>query len=232
MLNLPPYNRILLVTGHYGSGKTEFAVSLAMRLAREAAQAKLALIDLDIVNPYFRSRERREELEAVGVSVYGGMYGAGAAAEIPELAANVRAPLEDKSVRVILDAGGNDSGAMVLNQFRKYFTPEQTTAAAVVNFSRFETRDVAAAAAQIARIERMTGLAVEYIVNNTHLLRETTPETLARGHEKAAALCELLGKKLFCDTFPSPVVPASEVYGLGEVVFPVGLYMRETWHDR
>ena len=94
----PFLKRILIVTGHYGSGKTEFSVSLAMLRAHEKQRRypRLALVDLDIVNPYFRSRERMSLLESVGVRVYGGIYSTGTSAELPELAANVRAPLEDK----------------------------------------------------------------------------------------------------------------------------------------
>ncbi len=140
----PRPKRILIVTGHYGSGKTEFSVSLAMLLAEHDNRPypRLALVDLDIVNPYFRSRERTSLLENAGIRVYGGVYKTEITAEIPELAADIRAPLEDKGCFVIVDAGGNDSGAKVLNQFKKYFTPGETDVLAVLNFNRFETRDI------------------------------------------------------------------------------------------
>ncbi|MDR2501908.1 MAG: hypothetical protein LBC78_01515, partial [Oscillospiraceae bacterium] len=191
----------------------------------------LSLVDLDIVNPYFRSREKRDELTALGVSVYGGVYGKGSAAEIPELAANVRAPLENPNMSVIIDAGGNDSGANVLNQFAKYFTPERTTVVSVVNFSRFETRDVPAAAEQIHMIERITGLTVDYIVGNTHLLRETTPETLLRGHGLALSLSASLDKPLYCETYPPFIELDANLAATLCRPFPVGMFMRESWHD-
>ena len=123
----PLDKRILIITGHYGSGKTEFAVSYALLTARSGARAypKTALIDLDIANPYFRSRERRDMLEAAGIGVYGSLYKTEITAELPALSATVRTPLEDEDCFVIVDAGGNDSGALVLNQFKKYFTPDQ-----------------------------------------------------------------------------------------------------------
>ena len=100
-----PDRRIMLVTGHYGSGKTEFSVSLAMLLANRgfSPYKRLALVDLDIINPYFRSRERRAVLEAAGVPVYGSAYGHEVTAEIPEVSARIRAPLEDKDCRTIVD---------------------------------------------------------------------------------------------------------------------------------
>ena len=229
--NLPEANRILIVTGHYGSGKTEFSVSLAMA-QRKAGISPLAVIDLDIANPYFRSRERRAELEAEGIGVYGSLYNTEVTAELPALGAGLRAPLENKDTQVIVDAGGNDSGALVLNQFRKYFTDEDSTALAVVNFNRFETRTVGDAAEHVLAIERVTKLNIDYIVNNTHLLRETTAETIIRGHELTLELCEKLGKKLYCDCYPVPVVNAQELTELKSSMFPLEMYMRPSWLDR
>jgi cellulose biosynthesis protein BcsQ len=221
----------MIVAGHYGSGKTEFSVSLAMRLARDGV-APLAVIDLDVANPYFRSREQRATLEGAGIGVYGSIYDKEITAELPALGARLRAPLENKACRVIIDAGGNDSGALVLNQFKKYVTPEETTLLAVVNFNRFETRTVETAAAHVSAIEHVTGLEAEYLVNNTHLLRETTADMLARGHALALETCAALGKKLFCDCYPAPVVPSADLHDLGEFILPLELYMRPTWLDR
>ena len=90
--------RMIVIAGHYGSGKTELAVSLAMELAKAQSRAypRLALVDLDVANPYFRSRERMELLEAHGVRVYGdAFHSTGSTAELPALTAALRAPLED-----------------------------------------------------------------------------------------------------------------------------------------
>ena len=98
MLKLPPVNRIFIVAGHYGSGKTEFSVSLATELANGGV-SPLAVIDLDIANPYFRSRERRAELEALGIDVYGSLYKTEITAELPALGAQLRAPLENRDTQ-------------------------------------------------------------------------------------------------------------------------------------
>lgn len=229
--NLPKTNRITIITGHYGSGKTEFSVSLAMMLAKSGV-SPLSVIDLDIANPYFRSRERRETLEAEGIGVFGSLYDKEITAELPALGAKLRAPLESTDTRVIVDAGGNDSGAIVLNQFRKYFTDEASTALAVVNFSRYETQTVENAAEHVLSIERVTGLTIKYIVNNTHFLRETTADDIIRGHGLALSLCEKIGKSLFCDCYPLPVVKAAELSELRDTIFPLAMYMRPTWLDR
>jgi len=241
--------RKVIVTGHYGSGKTEFAVSLALLLSsrlagknnnahqKEPAEgsaypASVALVDLDIVNPYFRSRERRELLEGAGIPVYGSVFEKEVTAELPALGASLRAPLEDGSCKVIVDAGGNDSGALVLNQFSKYFTDNETTVLAVVNANRPETRDLAGALSHITAIESATGLTVSGIVNNCHLLRETTADAVIKGHDLCMEVCEATGKQLWCDCYPDGIVSPEDLPELSGNLMPLGLHMRPTWLDK
>jgi hypothetical protein len=230
---LVPGRRVVIITGHYGSGKTEFAVNLALAVAGIASgrreYPRLALIDLDIANPYFRSRERRALLEEAGVAVYGSLYREEITAELPALGAGLRAPLEDGGCLTLIDAGGNDSGALVLNQFRKYYLPETTAVLAVVNASRPETADVGGAVGHIEAIEAATGLRVGYIVNNSHMLRETDAGVILRGHELCARLCALTGRELLCDCYPSPIVSAGDLTDLAARAFPLALHMRESW---
>lgn len=231
--------RILAVVGHYGSGKTEFAVSLAMLLAAASQRAwpRLALADVDIANPYFRSRERKQMLEAAGVAVYGNAYDGEITAELPALAAAIRTPLEDAGCQVIVDVGGNDSGARVLHQFRKYFQQQAHELYAVINANRPETRDLAGALAHLQAIEMETGLRVTGLINNCHLLRETTAETVARGHRLCREVATATGKPLVCDCYPAPLVDAAALAALpegavGPYLMPLGLYMRESWLDK
>jgi hypothetical protein len=229
-----PDRRIMVVTGHYGSGKTEFCVSLAMRLARLGfgPYKRLALIDLDIANPYFRSRERKAELEARGVRVYGNAYEHEITAELPALGANIRAPLEDGDCRVIVDVGGNDTGAVVLNQFEKYLGPEDALFLAVVNANRPETRDVAGALEHLRAIERKTGRRIDGVINNCHLLLETDAGCVAKGHRLCRELCDAAGLFIWCDCYPEGIVDASAMAREYEHPMPMGLYMRPSWIDR
>ena len=229
-----PDRRVMVVTGHYGSGKTEFCVSLAMMLAARGygPYERLALVDLDIANPYFRSRERRALLEGAGVGVYGSAYEHEITAEMPALGANIRAPLEDRGCRVIVDVGGNDSGAVVLNQFGKYFGPDDALFLIVVNANRPETRDLEGALGHLEAIERKTGRRIDGVINNCHLLRETDASCVAKGHALCEALCAATGKLLWCDTYPEGIVPAGEVAGRYEYLLPLGMYMRPTWIDK
>jgi len=233
--------RKTIVTGHYGSGKTEFAVSLVMQLAEESSGLRsgknesydsLAIIDLDIVNPYFRSREMRDMFENAGIGVYGSAFEKESTAELPALGASLRAPLENSTCRVIVDTGGNDSGALVLNQFSKYFTDDETTVLTIVNSNRPDTSEISGALEHIEAIEFITKLTVSYIVNNTHMLRETTTADIIKGHKFCEEICEKAGKQFLCSCYPEGIIDPQELAGLTGNLIPLGLYMRPTWLDK
>ena len=224
--------RKTIITGHYGSGKTEFAVSLAMILAKEHKKDDgLALIDLDIINPYFRSREQRDMLQNEGITIYGSAFDTEVTTELPALSASLRAPLESNSCRVIIDVGGNDIGAIVLNQFSKYFLSD-TTVLAVVNINRPDTSDLDSVLEHIASIEFITKLEISCVVNNTHLLRETTADDIKRGYDLCMKVCQETGKSLLCSCYPEGIVSPDELKEIPGILVPLGLYMRPTWLDK
>lgn len=226
--------RIVVIAGHYGSGKTELAVSLALLLARQADRPfpRLALVDLDVANPYFRSREKRALLEENGVSVYADAFGAGEiTAELPALGAALRAPMEDGGCLTIVDLGGNDAGARVLRQFAKYFAGDDHELWAVVNFRRYETRDVETAAEHVLSVQRELSMPVTGLVNNTHLLRETTAGIVREGHAQALSLSAALEIPLLFTCYPAGVVAPEALEGLAPLL-PLGLYMRPAYLDK
>lgn len=226
--------RMIVIAGHYGSGKTELAVSLAMELAQNKARQypRLAIVDLDVANPYFRSRERMDVLEAHGVSVYGDTFhSTGATAELPALTAALRAPLEDTECQTIIDLGGNDAGARVLRQFGKYFEGNEHELWVVVNFRRYETLTVETAREHVESIQNELRMPVTGLVNNTHLLRETTPEILREGYGKARALSEEMGIPLLFTCYPAGIIQPEELDGISPLR-PLGLYMRPAYLDK
>jgi energy-coupling factor transporter ATP-binding protein EcfA2 len=237
----PKSGRKTVVTGHYGSGKTEFSVSLAMLLAEKVILSKdisgsspyssLALIDLDIVNPYFRSREQREILESAGISLYGSMFDTEITAELPALGATVRKPLEDKNCRVIIDLGGNDIGAMIINQFKKYFTDNDTEMLAVINTNRPETATVKDILSHISAIQAITGLSVSKLINNTHMLHETTVEDILSGNDLCKEVSQTPNIPILCNCYSTRIIDESKLSGLIENLLPLGLYLRPTWLD-
>ena len=225
--------RISIVTGHYGSGKTEFSVNCAMKLAQQGK--KTALVDLDIANPYFRSRERQKLLEDKGVQVYSNTFGHDITADLPAITARIKAPLEDSGCNTIVDAGGDDSGARILIQFDKYFMGDDCDLFCVVNTNRPETNTLKGALSHISRIENETNLKITGLVNNTHLLRETKSEDIIKGY----LLCKELSFKLniplkyncCIDGLIDELKLKSKEFDDFNI-FQMKLYMRDSWLDR
>lgn len=219
-------NRIVAVTGHYGSGKTEFSVNLALR--RAAVGEKVILADLDIVNPYFRSREKRSLLEAAGVTVIGSSTGSDTGVDVPALSPAVYGALQDRNARTILDVGGDAPGARLLGRYRRYFTEEEHELLIVVNTSRPETRDADGVLEHIAAIEDASGLKATGLINNTHMVEFTQVYHLEQGDE----VCRRVGAEL---GIPVLFLAAREqlLAGLPEELhgerIGVRMHLRESW---
>lgn len=215
-------HRLTLVTGHYGTGKTEFSVNLALALAE--AGERTALADLDIVNPYFRSRERRELLEAAGVRLIATSQ-ALADADVPALPAELHALLEDRTVRGVLDIGGDPSGARVLTRYRPRIVKEDYRLLYVVNAARPEVRTAERSAEVLRAIETVTGLACTGLVNNTHLCGETTAEDIREGAALAEEVSRLTGIPVACHAAESRFREALKDLD----PFPMEIRMKKPW---
>ena len=226
--------RIILITGHFGSGKTELSVSLAFALAdlRDAGGADLpalALCDLDIENPYFRSRELTEEMEARGIRVYSDPYHGRNGSELQTLDPAILAPVQNPECRVIMDTGGNNTGAMILNQFRKHFGGEYRMLY-VVNRNRPGTDSVEKCLDEIKAIEATTGLTMTGLLSNSHFIRETTAGDVRDGYAFAREVSEASGLPVICVSCSSQI--AGELSGEGMPIFPVGMHMRQSYLDK
>ncbi|MCI8910273.1 MAG: hypothetical protein HFG09_06295 [Oscillibacter sp.] len=217
-------HRLCLITGHYGTGKTEFAVNLALAMAREGQRVMMA--DLDIVNPYFRSRERRAALEEAGIRLISSSQ-ACSDADVPAIPAELLTILEDRGVRGILDIGGDPVGARVLARFQPQLLREDSQLLYVVNANRPEVREPAGAVAYLRSIEAVTGLTCTGIVNNTHLCGETTVEEIRKGAALAAAVSRETGIPVLCHVAEERFVPQLSDYS--ETVFPISIQMKKPW---
>lgn len=217
-------HRISIITGHYGTGKTEVSVNLALALAEEGEQVMLA--DLDIVNPYFRSRERKEMLEEAGVRVIATSQ-ACHHADVPALPAEVLSILENRDVRGVLDIGGDPVGARVLARFQPKIVPEDYQLIYVVNANRPEVRTVENAVSYLRRIEETTGLTCTGLVNNTHLCGETTETEVRRGAGLAHAVSAETGIPVLCHVAKDSL--AENLSDLPESVFPITIKMKKPW---
>ena len=223
--------RIRMFCGHYGSGKTEFAVNYVTKLKEEVGQDKKVVIsDMDIVNPYFRSREKKAELEDKGIVVYGSSYNNDA--DIPAVPAEMMGPFIDKKCDYIIDLGGNDVGTIVLGRYKEHFDPEEIDVFMVVNTYRPDTYDVDLVIEHKHELEAGIGLKVTGFVNNTNLVRETCADDLLRGEEILSEVSRRTGVPIKYTAYVEEVVkdmtPEVKAELSGEVV-PLTYYMRASW---
>ena len=223
--------RIRMFCGHYGSGKTEFAVNYVTKLKEEVGQDKKVVIsDMDIVNPYFRSREKKAELEDKGIVVYGSSYNNDA--DIPAVPAEMMGPFIDKKCDYIIDLGGNDVGTIVLGRYKEHFDPEEIDVFMVVNTYRPDTYDVDLVIEQMHELEAGIGLNITGFVNNTNLVRETCADDLLRGEEILSEVSRRTGVPIKYTAYVEEGVKdmTAEVKAKlsGEGV-PLAYYMRASW---
>ena len=175
-----PKARILVLVGNYGSGKTEISLNLALKLARRGE--KVTLVDLDIVNPYFRSSERTELLEKEGVKVYAPSF-AMSTVDVPSLPADIQAVFADKSRRVIFDVGGDDTGAAALGQYKPNFDQDDVEVLFVVNAFRPLSGDADSVCDLMLRVAGRSRLSPTAVINNANVAWETEESDLVRGEE-------------------------------------------------
>jgi hypothetical protein len=216
--------RMQIVTGHYGSGKTEYAVNLAMNMAGN--MENVALADLDIVYPYFRSYEQTKMLEDAGVRVI--VTSCGGVADIPALNPAVMSIFQQEKWNGVLDIGGDPIGARVLARFAHQIKEGEYDLLFVLNANRPETKDVDSALTYMRGIESECLLRVTGIVNNTHLCGETTVEEILKGAALAKALSEKTGLPIVHHAVQKKFVD-QVTDQLAEPVLPMNIYMRKPW---
>jgi hypothetical protein len=194
----PLRKRILGFLGNFGSGKTEVAVNFAMQLGLAAQkdddpfEGKVRVIDLDIINPYFRSREAVEPLTLAGVEVVmpGGEH---FWADLPIILPEVKGHIKRTDGKLILDVGGDDHGARVLGHLNQDFPVDNTTLMMVVNANRPFTSEIKGANRVLVELESAAGLKMGGLISNTHLMDETTADEVRRGYEFTRKMGEETG---------------------------------------
>lgn len=217
--------RIRIIIGHYGSGKSEFSVNYAMKLAKMGR--KVAIADLDIVNMYFRSREKAVEMENLGVKVIGSKINA-PAIEVPSISPEVLTPLQDESYDTILDVGGDQVGARALGRYVDYFVEGNYDMFFVLNANRPETQTLEKTLEYMVKIEDVSRAKITGIVNNTHLLKGTTAEDVLRGQKLALEVSARTNIDIKYISVLEDVVPTLPNDLEGEI-FPIKMFMREEW---
>ena len=178
--------RITIFSGHYGSGKTNIAVNYALKLRKEGLEVSIA--DIDIVNPYFRTRDSEKELKEAGVQLVALPF-ANSNVDLPSLPSEVYGLVQRRDRSVVIDLGGDERGALALGRFTPYIREENSyDMFFVVNFYRPLTKTADEAIEALLEIENAAGLKFTGIVNNSNVGAETTKEDVEKTFEKANEL--------------------------------------------
>lgn len=186
--------RITLFLGHYGSGKSNLAANYAFYLRGKGLAVSVA--DLDIVNPYYRTKDWADEFAAAGIELVALPF-ANTNLDLPALPSEIYGLLQRRDRSAVFDIGGDDRGAYALGRFTPYILAEQDyDAFFVVNFLRPLTATPEEALESLREIEAAAGLPFTGIVGNTNLGRETTEEHVLKGLRLSLALSELSGLPL------------------------------------
>ena len=192
------HKRLTLFAGHYGSGKTNIAVNYALLLAKELK--KVCIADLDIVNPYFRTKDSAAVLEKAGVELISPQF-ANSNVDLPALPAESYRLVRDKSIYGIMDIGGDDRGASALGRFVPEILAEgDYRMAFVANCCRPLTRTPEDALEIMGEIEAACGLRFTCIVNNSNLGELTDTQVILDSLEYIEKLCSLSGLPLWMHT--------------------------------
>ncbi len=192
------YKRLTLICGHYGSGKTNIAVNLALALKK--ARDNVALADLDIVNPYFRAKDSIDVLEKNGIRFICSEF-ANSNVDLPALPQEIYALTDDKSLSAVIDVGGDERGALALGRLSGFITEENDYEMyLVINKYRPLTPDCESVRDVMYEIQNACRIPFTGIINNSNLGRETTADTVLNSCDFANECAKRLNLPLVMTT--------------------------------
>ena len=211
--------RLTIFAGHYGSGKTNIAVNYALHLKEQGCSVKIA--DLDIVNPYFRTKDSEKELKAAGIELISPAY-ANSNVDLPALPQELYSLVQRRDFHAVLDVGGDDRGAYALGRYTPYILEENSYRMVfVANFYRPLTQTPEDALEVMREIEAACRIPFTCIVNNSNLGNLTTAEDVAATEEKTVKLAELSGLPVWFTSAEAAIAKAGQ--------FPLNL--QEKYYD-
>ncbi|MCL2654615.1 MAG: ParA family protein [Coriobacteriia bacterium] len=226
---------ITIIAGHYGVGKTNLSLNLAIDLA--AASQQVMLVDLDVVNPYFRSSDHREELATDQIELIAPTF-AGTTLDTPTLPPEVAAAFSHTGP-VIFDAGGDDVGATALGVYHDRLQQAADTGELamyyVVNHNRNLTTTARDAVGVAREIEATARLTLTGVINNSHLADETDLSTVAQGYRFASEVAACMELPLLATTIPIALAPAARTasefaeVAAGAALYPITRLVLPPW---
>lgn len=219
-------NKITIFTGHFGSGKTEIATNLAIQ--ERKFHLKVAINDLDVINPYYRTRDLESEFKKLDIELIA-PKGHLATADLPIVSGEIYRVLHDPSYRIIIDAGGDKDGATALGQYYNEWIHMNPEMLFVLNGNRPYVSTLEGAADTINRIEEASRLKINGIINNSNIGSETTLEEIKKGLELAQLVSEKTNIPLLYTTISSHLKTESREYAKQNPVFYIQRYMKLPW---
>ena len=224
-------NRITIHIGHYGSGKTELSLNLMKKLLEQGEKA--TLVDLDIVNPYFRSGEHKKMLENLGAKVIRPNFEE-TNVDVPSLPPDVLTAFVDKTSKVVLDVGGDPSGATALGRYHNDIEEDDYVVKCVVNTMRPFTKTADEIVEMVKGLERAGKLKIDMLINNTNIARETTADMLVESQpivEEAAKMLGIYVEQIGAMQNIIDELPKDFYKKYKDMITPVELFMRKDWMD-
>jgi len=226
---------LIIVTGHYGCGKTNLSLNLAAQMRQDGCGA-VALVDLDVGNPYFRSSENTALLSMLGVESVAPVF-ANTTLDTPSLSPAVSGSItraQRGEARVIIDVGGDPEGATTLGRFADQIAQAPYRMLYVVNRQRLMTQTPEEALELMHEIEHVSHLRVTDIVDNTHLKWDTTPELVAESVPYAHAVARATALPLSLVTVPTAQRERAAALldvADAQLLFPCEVYVRTPWES-
>lgn len=203
--------KIIVVTGHFGSGKTNFSTALSLLLAEQGK--KVTVVDFDLVNPYFRTADFKDAFAKRGITLRAPDY-ANTNVDIPSIQFDLGGLAADEG-HLIIDVGGDEDGAVALGRYahvlNSYAETDELDMLGIVSFRRYLTRSAEDAEQYLRGIERTSRMKLTHIVNNTNLGMETTTEMIAESLPLCQALADRMALPIACTTVPDFVTPPAEL---------------------
>ena len=220
---MPDAQRIEIIVGHYGSGKTNLAVNLALERAQQGRP--VSIVDLDIVNPYFRAADFDELFSSRGVRLVKPMY-ANTNLDIPAINFDLERLLEEDG-DVIIDVGGDDAGATALGRYSALLNARQDKrVCCVVNCYRYLTAAPEETAALLRDIELASHVRLDALINNANLGSATTPEDVERSESFCEALSALTELPVAFPAVRRDFVDSIRIKG---DIMPIDIYVKPLW---
>lgn len=216
--------RIIILTGHYGSGKSEVSVNLAMQ-----SDDVDMLIDLDVINPYFRSREVEEKLTKKGIKVIGSTLKNSKGSDLPFISAASFQPIYNKNIKAIYDIGGDPAGAKVLRQYEQNLKQEDYDMYLVVNVFRPDTSNADEIIMMKQNIEANSGLKINGLINNSNFIRQTTIDDIIESQKIIDEVSSKLNIPVVYTTIWEKLLKDEKSKEIKGNLLPVKLYLRQNW---